>query len=209
MTAGFVQPPEWVSFIFSRSPDCHVYICTLNTSPRRWFWMVLESGSAENGHESEQTTCLHGELISIPKTELISRPPHKEHCDQRSRQNHHHPGAVGMISSHGNAIPKFADDPPLKTLEDGPISGIESGESGESEDQSEDLLQKRDASDDVFAIASRSWAFFGSQRGSFMLTIAPDWRQLNRSMDWFKGQIFDGFRLRKNPLSQSIDQPHR
>ena len=174
MTAGFVQPPEWVSFIFSRSPDCHVYICTLNTSPRRWFWMVLESGSAENGHESEQTTCLHGELISIPKTELISRPPHKEHCDQRSRQNHHHPGAVGMcpllpnqtmgnsqkkkllISSHGNAIPKFADDPPLKTLEDGPISGIESGESGESEDQSEDLLQKRDASDDVFAIASRS-----------------------------------------------------
>ena len=55
-----------------------------------------------------------------------------------------------------HAIPKFADDPPLKTLEDGPISGIESGESGESEDQSEDLLQKRDASDDVFAIASRS-----------------------------------------------------
>ena len=125
MTAGFVQPPEWVSFIFSRSPDCHVYICTLNTSPRRWFWMVLESGSAENGHESEQTTCLHGELISIPKTELISRPPHKEHCDQRSRQNHHHPGAVGMcpllpnqtmgnsqkkkllISSHGMRSPNL------------------------------------------------------------------------------------------------------
>lgn len=47
-------------------------------------------------------------------------------------------------------------------------------ESRESEDQSEDLLQKRDASDDVFAIASEEkLSFFRISKRQFYVDDRP------------------------------------
>ena len=232
MTAGFFQP-EWVSFIFSRLPCQYMYPKYL---PKK---MVLDGFGRWISGEWSWIWGLHGEFISIPKTELISRPPHKEHCDQRSRQNHYHPGAVGMcpllpnqtmgnsqkkkllISSHGNAIPKFADDLPLKTLEDGPISGIDEGVQGVRGSKRRPSAETRRQWWCICHRLRREVELFSDLKEAVLCWRSP--RIGANSMDQWIGlrdkfhrknthdlhRKIDGFRLRKKSLSQSIGQPNR